>query len=61
MQVHLSGGSAQTILRAATLRQKLSIKLAVSQSQYSDTRQTILSDDPIKPEAWQGSHWSVNF
>ena len=32
MLVHLKGGSAQTSVRAATLRQKLQIKLSVSPS-----------------------------
>ena len=31
------------------------------QSQYTDTRPTSPSADPITPGAWQGSHWSANF
>ena len=31
------------------------------QSQYTDTRLTSPSTDPITPGAWQGSHWSANF
>ena len=30
-------------------------------SQYTDTRPTSPSADPITPGAWQGSHWSANF
>ena len=33
----------------------------VIQSQYTDTRPTSASADPIMPGAWQGSHWSANF
>ena len=32
-----------------------------TQSQYTDTRLTSPSPDPITPGAWQGSHWSANF
>ena len=32
-----------------------------TQSQYTDTRLTSASADPITPDAWQGSHWSANF
>ena len=53
-------GSAQTILRAATLRQKLQIELSI-RSKYTDTDQTSPSTDTITPGAWQGSHWSANF
>ena len=56
--VCLRDGSAQTILRAATLRYKLQIKLSTSPSH------SILTPgrpDPITPGAWQGSHWSANF
>ena len=31
------------------------------QSQYTDTRPTNLMADPIKPGAWQGSHWSTYY
>ena len=33
----------------------------LTQSQYTDTRPTSPSADPITPGAWQGSHWSANF
>ena len=33
----------------------------LTQSQYTDTRPTSPSADPITPGAWQGSHWSSNF
>ena len=33
----------------------------LTQSQYTDTRLTSPSADPITPGAWQGSHWSANF
>ena len=33
----------------------------LTQSQYTDTRLTSQSADPIIPGAWQGSHWSTNF
>ena len=33
----------------------------LTQSQYNDTGPTSPSADPIKPGAWQGSHWSANF
>ena len=33
----------------------------LTQSQYTDTRPTSLSADPIMPGAWQGSHWSASF
>ena len=32
----------------------------LTQSQYTDTRLTSPSVDPIMPGAWQGSHWSAN-
>ena len=37
------------------------IEVAVTQSQYSDTRPAKPSDDPIMPGALQGSYWSANF
>ena len=42
IEVYLRDGPAQTSARAATLRQKLQIKLAISlvKSQYTDTRPT---------------------
>ena len=33
----------------------------LTQSQYTDTGPNSPSADPIKPGAWQGSHWSANF
>ena len=33
----------------------------LTQSQYTDTRPTSLSTDPVPPGAWQGSNWSANF
>ena len=33
----------------------------LTQSQYTDTRQTSPSADPISPGTWQGSNWSANF
>ena len=30
-------------------------------TQYTYTRPTSPSPDPITPGAWQGSHWSANF
>ena len=33
----------------------------LTQSQYTDTRPTSPSTDPITPGAWQGSHWTANF
>ena len=32
----------------------------LTRSQYTDTRPTSPSADPITPGAWQGSHWSTN-
>ena len=32
----------------------------LTQSQYTDTRPTSPSADPITPGAWQGSHWTAN-
>ena len=59
--VYFRDGSAQTILRAATLRQKLQIKaFHLTQSQYTDTGPTSPRADPITPGAWQGSHWNAN-
>ena len=59
--VYFRDGSAQTILRAATLRQKLQIKaFHLTQSQYTDTGPTSPRADPITPSAWQGSHWNAN-
>ena len=60
--VYLRDGSAQTIIRAATLRYKLQKPIFyLTQSQYTDTGSTSPRTDPITPGAWQGSHWSTNF
>ena len=58
MQVYLRDGSAQTTLRAATLRQKLQTKFSVlpSHSILMDTRPTSTSTDPITPGAQQRGH-----
>ena len=37
------------------------IEVAVTQSQYSDSRPAKPNDDPITPGALQGSYWSANF
>ena len=59
--VYFKDGSAQTILRAATLRQKLQIKaFHLTQSQYTDIGPTSPRADPITPGIWQGSHWNAN-
>ena len=34
--------------------------LHLTQSQYTDTGPTSPSTDPIRPGAWQSSHWSTN-
>ena len=65
VSVYLRDGSAQRIVRAATLRQKLQIKLSISSSQYTDTEPTIPSADPITP-GWVAtghqllSHWYIS-
>ena len=63
MLVHLRDGSAQTVARAATLRQKWLIKVAISPTHLhnADTGPTSPSSGLISPGAWRGSHWSVNF
>ena len=59
--VYFRDGSARTILRAATLRQKLQIKaFHLTQSQHTDTGPTSPRADPITPGARQGSHWNAN-
>ena len=50
--VYLRDGSAEKNLHAATMSLKLQIKLSISPSP---------STDPMRPGAWQGSHWSANF
>ena len=62
MQVYLSDGFALTIVRAATLRYKLQIKLSTSRNHNRLTSgQPVPSTDPITLGAWQDSHWSANF
>ena len=53
--MYLRDGSAQTILRAATLREVADQTFYLTQSQYTDTGPTSPSTDPITPGAWQGS------
>ena len=60
--MYLRDGSAQTILRAATLEIEVADPtFYLTQSQYTDTGPTSPSADSITPGAWQGSHWSANF
>ena len=33
----------------------------LTQSQYTDPRPTSPSADPVTADAWQGSHWSINY
>ena len=47
-------------MRAITLKKKFWVKVAVSPSQYTGTRLTSPSADPITQGSWQGSHWSAN-
>ena len=61
MLVYLRDGSAQTVARAATLRHVADPTFYLTQSQFTDTRPSSASTDPISPGAWQGSHWSANF
>ena len=61
-EVYLRDGSAQTILRAATLRIEAADQtFHLTQSQYTDTGPTSPSANPITPGAWQGSHWECQF
>ena len=59
--VPLRDGSAQTIVHAATTRQKLHQTFHLTQSLYTNTGPTTPSADPITPGAWKGSPWSTNF
>ena len=60
--VYLRGGSAQTIVLAAVLEIEVADPtFYLTQLQYTDTRPTSSSPEPITPGAWQGSHWSANF
>ena len=62
MLVYLRDGSAQTVLRPATLRLEVADQtFSLTQSQYTDTGPTSPSADPITPGAWQSSHWSSDF
>ena len=55
-------GRLRTILRTATLREKLQIKRSTSPSHSIMTPgRPVPVLDPITPGAWQGSHWSANF
>ena len=57
MLVYLRDGYAhRTIMRTATLRQKLPIKFSICQSQYTDACPSYPSTGPIIPGAMQGSH-----
>ena len=59
MRVYLRDGSAQTSLRAATLMIEVADQtFHLAESQYTDTKPTSPSADPIPPGAWQGSHLS---
>ena len=58
--MYLRDGCAQTVVGAATLRFQLQIQLAVSCSQYTDTRPTSPSADPRTPGTWQGLHCSAD-
>ena len=61
MVVYLRDGSAQTILRAATLREVADPTSYLAQSQYTDTGPTSPSwPYNARRLAWQGSHWSAN-
>ena len=51
-----SYGSAQTTACAATVRQGVDQTCHLTRSQYTDTRSTSPSTDPVMPHAWQGSH-----
>ena len=33
----------------------------LTRSRYTDTGPTSPSADPMTPDAWQGSHWGINF
>ena len=62
MLVYVRDGSAQTSLRAATLKLEVADPtFYLTQSQYTDTGTTSPSADHIMPGAWQGSHWSAIF
>ena len=54
---YLRDGSAQTIVHAATLRQKVQIKFAVSGSH--NTLPARPSTDPTSPDSWKGGHKST--
>ena len=62
MLEHPGGRTAKILVRAATLRQKLQFKLAISLSHSILTQgQPLPGADPITPSAWQGSQLSTNF
>ena len=56
MGVYLRDRSAQTVVRAATLR----YSFYLTHSQYADTGPTSPAADPITPGAWQSGLWSTN-
>ena len=58
MLVYRRDRYALKIVRAATLKQKMQIKL--STSQYTDTGPTSPSADSIASGNWQGNDWSAN-
>ena len=61
-QQHASVSQHGSALHAATLETELADQtFHLTQSQYTDTRPTSPSADPIMPGAWQGSYWSANF
>ena len=59
--VNLWDGFARTIVRAATLRQKLQIILPISPSHCILARPTSPSAGATTPGTWQSSHWSAKF
>ena len=51
----------QAILHAATLRQKMLNKFAISHSPFTDTEATNPSTDFVKPSVRQHCGWSIDF
>ena len=60
VQVYHRDGSAQFYMLHTEI-EVADQTFYLTQSQYTDTRPTSPSTDPITPGAWQGSHWSANF
>ena len=52
-KVYIKARFALTITCAATLRNKLQMKLATKSGQEMDTRPTSPNTDPITPDTWQ--------